>query len=136
MPRAFCYGWEMENDDDPIFLLGEKSNDVRRLQEMLIIVGYRPYLGKLGSYDSNTQRAMQHYQKDWNLKRQDGLADAETLSMLLGKNPYRQPITPPLPHANTTPSVNLPFSPEVMNEINGIKKAHRGDWYSNIVYGL
>jgi hypothetical protein len=94
---AACFksGWTMpakEPEKEPVkeepmatvktLRKGSKGEDVKKLQQRLLDLGYKlPRYGADGDYGNETVAAVKAFQKDWGLK-QDGIAGPETQKML------------------------------------------------------
>lgn len=94
---ATCFksGWTMpakEPEKEPvkedpvttvkILKKGSKGEDVKKLQQKLLDLGYKlPKYGADGDYGNETVATVKAFQKDWGLK-QDGIAGPETQKML------------------------------------------------------
>lgn len=74
---------EIPTDNLPTLRKGDKGDDVRYLQTLLMERGYD--LGKWGAdgdFGKQTEKAVKQFQKDWGLK-QDGVVGKDTWAMLL-----------------------------------------------------
>jgi N-acetylmuramoyl-L-alanine amidase len=71
---------KVKNARGPTLKLGDTGEDVRRLQEQLIQVGYNPPLS--GEMDATTTAILLAFQRHFRPGRVDGIADAETQAVL------------------------------------------------------